>query len=130
MLDHLQCAFQDVSGGKPVLVGSDMGLPLYGMEVDVVAAAAELRALGKDDNGERIDKFLAGVGLGAFSEQLRDLRLGEPTSPNCGVDQDSVMTSRQKCLLQCLTGAAMSAHLSCAKDGLHAANLLKTSQKK
>ncbi|KAK9796986.1 hypothetical protein WJX73_007189 [Symbiochloris irregularis] len=67
---------QDVSGGQPVAVGTGE-LPLWGMEVDVAAAAEQLRALGKDDKSEQVDKFLSSLGLGAFAEQLRDLRLGE-----------------------------------------------------
>ena len=49
---------------------------LWGMEMDTAAAAKELRALGKDDNAERINGFLSGIGLGAFAEQLKDLQLG------------------------------------------------------
>ncbi|KAK9815912.1 hypothetical protein WJX72_011818 [[Myrmecia] bisecta] len=67
---------QDVSGGRPVAVGSG-DLPLWGMEVDIEAAKAEIRALGRDDNAQKVDDFLASIGMGAFSEQLKDLRLSE-----------------------------------------------------
>ena len=46
------------------------------MEIDVAAAAAEVRSIGKADEGKSIDEFLGGIGLGALSEQLKDLRLG------------------------------------------------------
>ncbi len=49
---------------------------LWGMEIDVAAAAAEVRSIGKADEGKSIDDFLGGIGLGAVSEQLKDLRLG------------------------------------------------------
>ena len=62
---------------KPVFVGSDLGLPVYRKEVDVVSVASHLHVLGKDENAERICKFLSEVGLGAFCEQLRDLQLGD-----------------------------------------------------
>jgi arsenite-transporting ATPase len=71
---------QDVSGGSPVRVeGTD--LPLWGMEVDVAAAAADVRAAaaasapGAGDS--KVMSFMKSVGLGAFAEQLADLRLGE-----------------------------------------------------
>ncbi|CAL8465589.1 g5125 [Coccomyxa elongata] len=68
---------QDVSGGKPVAVqGTD--LPLWGMEIDVAAAAEDIRAIGREDDGmKQVDEFLGGVGLGAVAEQLKDLRLSE-----------------------------------------------------
>lgn len=72
-------SLQDVGGGRPVAVGTGE-LPLWGMEVDVAAAAQQLRALGKDDKAEQVDTFLSSLGLGAFAEQLRDLRLGEALS--------------------------------------------------
>lgn len=53
-----------------------MGLPVYRMEVDLVTAAADLRAIGRDENAERVDKFM---GLRAFSEQLLDLQIGDLT---------------------------------------------------
>lgn len=64
-----------MSGGKPVRVEAT-DLPLWGMEIDVEDAKEELReATGKND-GKGVDEFLGGMGLGAVSEQLRDLRLG------------------------------------------------------
>lgn len=71
---------QDVSGGAPVRVeGTD--LPLWGMEVDVAAAAADVRAAaaasapGAGDS--KVMTFMKSVGLGVFADQLADLRLGE-----------------------------------------------------
>ena len=69
-----------MSGGKPVLVEAEQSGLLWGMEMDTAAAAQELRGLGKDDNADRINGFLSGVGLGAFADQLKDLQLGEPCS--------------------------------------------------
>jgi hypothetical protein len=68
---------QDVSGGRPVAVqGTD--LPLYGMEIDVAAAAAEIRAIGRESDGSKqVDDFLTGLGLGVVADQLKDLRLSE-----------------------------------------------------
>lgn len=68
-----------MSGGKPVTVqGTD--LPLYGMEIDVAAAAAEIRSIGREGDGSKqVDDFLSGLGLGAVAEQLKDLRLSMPS---------------------------------------------------
>jgi hypothetical protein len=63
---------QDVSSGKPVQVGDT---ELYGMEIDVAAAAEEIRSIGKADKGKSVDDVLGSFGLGAFAEQLKDLRL-------------------------------------------------------
>ena len=63
---------QDVSGGKPVRVGDS---DLWGMEIDVEAAAEEIRSIGKADKGKNVDEVLGSFGLGAFAEQLKDLRL-------------------------------------------------------
>ena len=63
---------QDVSSGKPVRVGDT---DLYGMEIDVAAAAEEIRSIGKADKGKSVDDVLGSFGLGAFAEQLKDLRL-------------------------------------------------------
>ena len=71
---------QDVSGGQPVRVEAEQGGLLWGMEMDTAAAAQELRALGKDDNAERINGFLSSVGLGGFADQLKDLQLGESSA--------------------------------------------------
>lgn len=69
---------QDVSGGNPVPVdGTDDNL--YGMEVEVEAAKAELREIAARDQGKNVSNFLNSIGLGAFAEQLDDLRLGEKT---------------------------------------------------
>ena len=54
---------------------------LFGMEVDVEAAKAELREISAKDQGSGVTKFLNSIGLGSFAEQLEDLRLGEHTSP-------------------------------------------------
>lgn len=71
-----------MSGGKPVAVqGTD--LPLWGMEIDVAAAAEDIRSIGREGDGmKQVDEFLGGVGLGAVAEQLKDLRLSVPPSPN------------------------------------------------
>ena len=69
---------QDVSGGKPVQVGES---DLWGMEIDVAAAAEEIRNIGKADKGKGVDDFLSGVGLGAFADQLKDLRLSMHLCP-------------------------------------------------
>ena len=71
---------QDVSGGAPVAVeGTD--LPLWGMEVDVGAAAADVRAAAASSapgaGDSKVMTFMKSVGLGAFADQLADLRLGE-----------------------------------------------------
>lgn len=78
---------QDVSGGKPVpLEGTD--LPLYGMEIDIEAAKAEIRELASKDDGKQVQDFLNSVGLGGFSQQLKDLELGELLdTPPPGVDE-------------------------------------------
>ena len=66
---------QDVSGGKPVVVEGTDGM-LWGMEVDVEAAKAELREIAKKDEGKGASKFLSSIGLGSLAEQLEDLKLG------------------------------------------------------
>ena len=52
-------------------------LPLWGMEIDVAAAAEEIRGIGREADGgiSAADDFLGGIGLGAVAEQLKDLRL-------------------------------------------------------
>ena len=67
---------QDVSGGKPVAVEGTDG-QLWGMEVDVEAAKAELREISSRDEGKGVSDFLNGIGLGAFASQLDDLKLGK-----------------------------------------------------
>jgi arsenite-transporting ATPase len=48
------------------------------MEIDVAAAAAEIRTLGKEaDPSKGLDGFLGGMGLGWLAEQLKDLKLSE-----------------------------------------------------
>ena len=68
--------YQDVSGGMPVMVEGTDG-QLFGMEVDVEAAKAELREISAKDEGQGASKFLKSIGLGAFAEQLDDLKLGK-----------------------------------------------------
>lgn len=51
---------------------------LFGMEVDVEAAKAELREIASKDEGKGASDFLRNIGLGSFAEQLQDLRLGTP----------------------------------------------------
>ena len=67
---------QDVSGGRPVAVQAG-DLPLWGMQIDVAAAADEIRGIGREADGgvSAADEFLSGIGLGAIAEQLKDLRL-------------------------------------------------------
>jgi arsenite-transporting ATPase len=70
---------QDVSGGAPVAV-EGIDLPLWGMEVDVERARADIRAVAAadDDRGNtKAQQFLSSVGLGAFADQLQDLKLSE-----------------------------------------------------
>ena len=84
-------SLQDVSGGKPVAVeAGDTEQRLWGMEIDVAAAAAEVRGIGKADEGKSIDEFLGGIGLGAVSEQLKDLRLGGGPGVVSGVDRTAL----------------------------------------
>jgi arsenite-transporting ATPase len=47
------------------------------MEIDVQAAAEEIRGLGKEDGGKKVEDFMSSVGMGSFAEQLKDLRLSE-----------------------------------------------------
>ena len=58
-----------------MVVESTEGL-LWGMEVDVEAAKAELREIAKKDEGKGASKFLSSIGLGSLAEQLEDLKLG------------------------------------------------------
>jgi len=61
-----------------VLVDGTDGL-LWGMEVDVEAAKAELREISSKDEGKGTSKFLSSIGLGSLAEQLDDLKLGTIT---------------------------------------------------
>ena len=63
------------------VTGADL---LWGMEVDVAAAAAEIRAIGKEDGSDKdgsgggssqVNGFLGSIGLGALADQLKELRL-------------------------------------------------------
>jgi len=56
---------QDVSGGKPVRL-QDTDLPIYGMEIDVAAAAEEIRSIGKDSDGSQVCLFLSSIQLLQF----------------------------------------------------------------
>ena len=47
------------------------------MEIDVAAAADEIRSIGQADKGKNVDEVLGSFGLGVFAEQLKDLRLSE-----------------------------------------------------
>lgn len=49
---------------------------LYGMEVEVEAARAELREITARDQGKSVSSFLSSIGLGAFADQLEGLGLG------------------------------------------------------
>lgn len=55
---------------------------LWGMEIDVAAAAEEIRNIGKADKGKGVEDVLGSFGLGAFADQLKDLRLSKRHSPN------------------------------------------------
>ena len=74
-------------------------LPLWGMEVDVAAARDELRAAARAADGgtSKVDGFLKSVGLGAFAEQIADLRLGEllDTLPP-GVDEAAAIAKARE----------------------------------
>lgn len=63
-----------MSSGKPVRVGDTN---LWGMEIDVAAAAEEIRSIGKADKGKGVEDVLGSFGLGAFADQLKDLRLSK-----------------------------------------------------
>jgi arsenite-transporting ATPase len=79
-----------VSGGAPVRVGGPGAedLPLWGLEVDVAAAKADIRAAAAADGGAKVASFLSSIGLGVFADQLADLRLGELLdTPPPGVDE-------------------------------------------
>ena len=75
---------QDMGGGQPVAVKAG-DLPLWGMQIDVAAAADEIRGIGREaDSGvSAADEFLSGIGLGAIAEQLKDLRLSARPAPLC-----------------------------------------------
>ncbi|KAI3436417.1 hypothetical protein D9Q98_005834 [Chlorella vulgaris] len=78
---------QDVSSGLPVEVDGTDGL-VFGMEIDLEQARKELRDLSGQDEGKRLDDILGSVGLGGWSDQLKDLRLGELLdTPPPGVDE-------------------------------------------
>ena len=68
-----------MSGGKPVRVGDSN---LWGMEIDVAAAAEEIRNIGKADKGKGVEDVLGSFGLGAFADQLKDLRLSKRRFPS------------------------------------------------
>ena len=55
---------------------------LWGMEIDVAAAAEEIRNIGKADKGKGVEDVLGSFGLGAFADQLKDLRLSKRHSSN------------------------------------------------
>ena len=146
---------QDVSGGAPVAV-EGVNLPLWGMEVDVERARADIRvwpaatlllccanhqahfsqiqtfrpfvsqsalqslldgmptrrhcvgvqavAAADDDRGNtKAQQFLSSVGLGAFADQLQDLKLSECTS------SPDAMTSPGYHMSLCDTVAQLSA---------------------
>jgi len=101
---------QDLSGGKPVRVegsvhgsapgaggdggdgGGDGGdpvpIPLWGMQIDLDGAKAELRAALEAGGAKGFNDFLDSLGLGAVAAQLKDLELGElMDSPPPGVDE-------------------------------------------
>ncbi|GBF93888.1 ATPase [Raphidocelis subcapitata] len=86
---------QDLSGGGPVRIAPPPGadpdsLPLWGMQIDLDASRAELRAAlgGGGGGGKSFDDFLGGLGLGGFAAQLRELSLGElMDTPPPGVDE-------------------------------------------
>ena len=78
---------QDVSGGVPVEVAGTAGR-VWGMEIELEAAREELRDLAGKNEGRQLDDLLDGLGLGAVTQQLKDLRLGELLdTPPPGVDE-------------------------------------------
>eukprot|EP00879_Flechtneria_rotunda_P015872 GHRR01016599.1.p1 GENE.GHRR01016599.1~~GHRR01016599.1.p1 ORF type:complete len:577 (+),score=165.56 GHRR01016599.1:1133-2863(+) len=82
---------QDVSGGLPVQVQNPFGgpeLPLYGMQINLEQARAELRSTVAGGGAKGLNEFLDGLGLGMLSQQLKDLDLGElMDTPPPGVDE-------------------------------------------
>lgn len=78
---------QDVSGGTPVRVeGTDA--PLFALEIDPEDAKAELKQFASGDGGKQVNDFMDSVGLGAFTTQLADLKLGELLdTPPPGLDE-------------------------------------------
>ena len=98
---------QDVSGGSPVMVEGTDG-QLYGMEVDVEAAKAELREIASKDQGKGGTDFLKNVGLGAFADQLQDLKLGatfNPSSGGCAAVMHTLICWPAKLLCSCICQA-------------------------
>ncbi|KAG2485745.1 hypothetical protein HYH03_015554 [Edaphochlamys debaryana] len=81
---------QDLSGGEPVKITSPLGndLPLWGLQLDPEQAKQELREVLADDGGKKLNETLDSLGLGAVTEQLKDLQLGELLdTPPPGVDE-------------------------------------------
>ncbi|KAF8054880.1 ARSA1 [Scenedesmus sp. PABB004] len=81
---------QDVSGGLPVAVTDPRGgeLPLWGMQIDLDQARAELRDAVAAGGTAGLSDFLDSAGLGLLSGQLRDLDLGALLdTPPPGVDE-------------------------------------------
>lgn len=68
---------QDVTGGQPVRVeGTDA--PLFALELDPEDAKAEIRQFASADGGKGVNDFMDSVGLGAFTQQLADLKVRMP----------------------------------------------------
>ncbi len=111
-----------MGGGRPVAVEGE--LPLWGMQIDVAAAAEEVRAVGRDDGAKPLDDFLGSVGLGALGEQLKDLRLSAPApAPAKAVRAGA---GAAVCSVRCQVcdqgptaraGAAETARVACARPG-------------
>lgn len=78
---------QDVTGGQPVRVeGTDA--PLFALELDPEDAKAEIRQFASADGGKGVNDFMNSMGLGAFTQQLADLKLGELLdTPPPGLDE-------------------------------------------
>lgn len=78
---------QFVGGGEPVEI-SDTNGKVWGLEIDIEAAKQDLRNLGKGGDGREIDDILDSIGLGAITDQLKSLKLGEILdTPPPGIDE-------------------------------------------
>lgn len=78
---------QDLSGGAPLeILGCDGNV--WGLEIDIEAAKQDLKNLGGGKDGKKLDEILDGLGLGAITDQLKNLRLGEILeTPPPGIDE-------------------------------------------
>ncbi|GMH39761.1 hypothetical protein BSKO_07659 [Bryopsis sp. KO-2023] len=76
---------QDVKGGRPVQVEGTT-LPIWGLEINIDEARREMKDAVTGDDG--LGKVADDVGLGMFTDQIRDLNLGELLeNPPPGTDE-------------------------------------------